>query len=248
MKNNRIQKQTLFLFLTLIIISCARDDGSLIYNDPINFKIMPLGDSRVDGSNSLQGHQSYRYELWKLLTNDGVDFDFIGPEIDLTNYPSYFNQTFDSNHAGFGGYTSANILNSFTQIVDPNNLPDIVLLGIGGNDLLANVDPQEIIQNIHLIVDFMQALNPNMIIFIEQIAPGKSNIMTNFLWSALNEFNDQIAALTEQQTTETSTVIFVNMAENWLDSYLADNVHYSQSGALLVAQRYYEALFNFIHN
>ncbi|MEQ6122959.1 GDSL-type esterase/lipase family protein [Pseudotenacibaculum sp. MALMAid0570] len=251
MREKKIQKLfllllvTIIFFLILIILSsCQRDDNNIITRDSITLKIMPIGDSRVAGSNSLQGFQSYRYDLWKLLIHEEIDFDFIGPKTDLTSQPNYQNQSFDPHHAGYGGFTSANILSYFTQIIDPHNVPDIVLLGIGGNDLLLNVDVNQIIQNINLIVDFIQVMNPDVIIIIEQIAPGKSDIMTNSLWQVLNELNSKVINLTNEQTTQNSTVITVDMAKDWQDFYLFDDVHYSQDGALLVAERYFQAILS----
>ena len=50
---------------------------------------------------------------------------------------------------------------------------NVVLLCIGGNDLLNGIDdPQTAIDNIHLIIDAIQNAHPDVTIFIEKIAPG----------------------------------------------------------------------------
>lgn len=242
--------KNLLWFISLILLfSCSSDESEgAILTSTKSYKIMPLGDSRVDGSGSLNGHQSYRYELWKNLIDNNWSFDFIGYRMDPANYPIYQNTQFDIDHAGYGGYRTSTILQNFTTIINPVDIPDIVLLGIGGNDLLGSVPPEQILENIDLIIDFLQALNPEIIVIIEQIAPAKSDAMSSNLWQNLAEFNEGIRTLTSQQTTTTSIVVSVDMFREWSDSYLHDNVHYTAEGAKVVADRYYESLSLLLEN
>ncbi|OEK00471.1 hypothetical protein BFP97_02620 [Roseivirga sp. 4D4] len=235
-----MKKVFLYTFLLLIAVSCSSDDST--ENPIITYKIMAMGDSRVDGSSSLQGHRSYRYDFWKNLVDNGWSFNLIGPETDLISYPSHQNLVFDPDHAGFGGWRSSTLLDNFTSIIDPLNIPDIVLLGIGGNDLTGGVTPDQVAENINLIIDFLQALNSEIIIVVEQIAPAKSDAMSSRDWEILGELNSNISVLANAQATGLSTVVAVDMASGWSDSYLLDRVHYTAEGAKVVADRYYSAL------
>ena len=67
---------------------------------PSGSKILCLGDSRVEGSET---YDSYRYELWKDLIDCDWTFDLVGTESDPILYPSYQNNIFDPNHQGIGG-------------------------------------------------------------------------------------------------------------------------------------------------
>ena len=125
------------------------------------------------------------------------------------------------------------------------NIPDVVLLGIGGNDLLDGRRPvDETIASIHEIIDILQSGNESVSIFLEQIAPGRSDIMTEEVMTLLNQFNDEIIEVGNSRTTATSKVITINMAKDWSDDYMADEVHYNELGAKIVADRYFEAMKN----
>ena len=127
-------------------------------------------------------------------------------------------------------------LSNFINIQTPN----IVLLSIGGNDLLDGGNPpSEPISNINLLVDKLQAHNSAITIFIEQIAPANDATMTMNLTTNINEFNSQIDLLASSLTTSSSKVIALDMNTNFDESYLADDVHYNELGAKFIADIYF---------
>src|SRR6056297_3244150 len=71
-------------------------------------KILPLGASRVEGARP--EFESFRYELWKDLIENGWTFDFIGTRSDGATYPTFNGNNFDTDHEGRGGFTSGEIL------------------------------------------------------------------------------------------------------------------------------------------
>ena len=207
--------------------------------------ILPLGDSRVEGARP--NFESYRFELWKNLIANNWSIDFVGTRVDEGNYNRFIGQDFDRDHEGTGGATTDDILATLERI-RTDNPPAVVLLGIGGNDL---TDGQQTVErtigNINRIIDDLQSRNPNVTIFLEQIAPGHSSFMTNIFIQTLRQFNARIAALSQEQTTNTSEIIIVNMEEGWSDEYLADEVHYNEKGAKIIADKYFAA-FNEYYN
>ena len=217
-------------------------DSTILEEDVENpsYTILPLGDSRVEGAtfNSV----SYRYDLWRHLVNDRWDFDFIGTQFDHSSYPVLLGKTFDPDHQGIGGFRTQDILDRIDEFLEELGAPDIVLLGIGGNDLVHNVPVPTAIENINQTIDLLQNSNSNITIFIERIAPGRSNIMTPENIAVYLEFNDSISTLADSQTTDNSRVIAVDMSVDWTDDYMADNLHYNELGAKEVADRYYEAI------
>jgi len=211
-------------------------------DDPIStfYKILPLGDSRVEGAtiNSV----SYRYDLWKTMVSNQWNFDFIGTQNDNTSYPLLLGKSFDPDHEGIGGSKTEDILENIDDIIDDLGVPDVVLLGIGGNDLVASISVTTAIDNINQTIDLLQNSNPNIIIFLEQIAPGRSNVMSPEAQVIHNSFNENIRVLAMEQTNEASKIITINMFSNWTDDYMADNLHYNSTGAAEVASRYFEAI------
>ncbi len=208
-------------------------------------KILPLGASRVEGARP--DYESFRYELWKDLIDGGWTFDFIGTQSDNASYPSYNGNDFDIDHEGRGGWTSGQILDGLNSWLSETGSPDIVLFSSpGGNDALQELPYEEAVENINNIIDIIQANNPNVTIIIEQMAPGRSGIMTSELTSYFDQMQQEVLSIATNQTTSTSQVIAVDMFTGFNDSLLADDVHYNEAGAEFIANRYYNVLENIL--
>ena len=189
------------------------------------------------------GYESYRYELWKKCISNNYTIDFIGMQYDDGNYPDFNGFSFDRDHEGIGGIETEGVLDNIDEVLQQVNDFNVVLLCIGGNDLLNGIDdPQTAIDNIHLIIDAIQNAHPDVTIFIEKIAPGNNEIMTPEFQLKLDEFNQLIAALAPIQTNANSNVIAVDMYTGFTENLLADDVHYNQEGALFIAERYFNAI------
>ena len=185
-------------------------------------------------------YESYRYELWKNLVDNNYNFDFVGRQKDYGTYEEYLGKEFDNDHEGAGGYESEDVLDDIDEILAAIPSTDVVLLSIGGNDLLDGGNPpSEPIENIVELVEKLQTHNSNITIFLEEIAPANSETMTSSLTTNLNDFNSQIASIANTLTTNTSKVIALDMNTNFNESYLADDVHYNEAGAKLIADIYF---------
>ena len=234
----------IYLTTTLLLISCEKSEVVGEENTPVveaKNKIMPLGASRVAGARPI--FESYRYELWKKLLDNNWDIDFVGTMEDESSYPEYESMAFDNDHEGRGGWKSGQILNNIEDWLNQSSVPDIVLFSSpGGNDALTMSSYDDAISNVNGIIDILQAKNPNITIFIEKLAPGRSSIMTGELLTYFERMQNDVDIISENQSTTNSKVITVDMATGFNDSYLADDVHYNEAGAEFIATRYYEAL------
>lgn len=202
---------------------------------------MPLGASRVEGARP--EYESFRYELWKLLQQGNWEFDFIGTQTDHANYPTFQEKSFDRDHEGWGGWTSEDILDEINGWLKSTGAPDVVLFSSpGGNDALQRLDYQGVVANINGIIDAIQATNPEVIILIEQLAPGQSEIMTGELQQYFDQIQSDLPEIAQAQSTGASQVIVVDMFTGFSDDLLADDVHYNEAGAKFVAERYYAVL------
>jgi lysophospholipase L1-like esterase len=241
----KLTVRILVLGISLIMFNaCDKDDDSTPKppSTSIN-KILPLGASRVEGARP--EYESYRYELWKDLIENNWTFDFIGTQSDNATYASFANENFDIDHEGRGGWTSGQILDGLNSWLSETGSPDIVLLSSpGGNDALEGLPYEDAVENINNIIDIIQADNPNVTIFIEQMAPGRTDVMTPELSSYFSQMQQEVLNIATNQSTSTSQVIAVDMFTGFNDSMLADDVHYNQSGAEFIATRYYNVLIN----
>ena len=189
-----------------------------------------------------EGYESYRYELWKKCVQNNFQIDFIGQQFDDGTYPNFMGVSFDRDHEGIGGIESEGVLNNIEEVLLQTNVLDAVLLCVGGNDLLGGDDPQTVIDNIALIIDEIQNRFPNIIIFLEQIAPANNETMTNDLSLKLSEFNDLIYQTATAYSNQNTSVIAVDMNTNFTVNLLADDVHYNQDGAVFVAEQYFSSI------
>lgn len=228
----------------LIFISCKKEDNiSPKPQSTSTNKILALGASRVEGARP--DFESFRYELWKDLKENGWTFDFIGTQTDEVVYPEFNSMSFDKDHEGRGGWTSGQILNGLSGWLSQTGPPDIVLFSSpGGNDILNSQDYNQIIANINAIIDELQTNNPNVTIIIEQPAGGLSSFMTTQYTNDFNQMRQDVLTIANDQTTSTSQVIAVDMFTDFTDSLLADDVHYNEAGAEFIATRYYNVLIN----
>ena len=206
-------------------------------------KFFPLGASRVEGGRP--EYESYRYELWKDLKENNWTFDFIGTQSDDACYPDFESDVFDIDHEGRGGWTSGEILNGLDDWLEETGSADIVLLSSpGGNDALQGLSYSQAVSNINSIIDILQEDNPNITIIIEQMAPGRSDIMTAELNNFINQMQSEVLNIAASQTTTTSQVIAIDMFTGFNDGLLADDVHYNEAGAEFIANKYYNVLVN----
>ncbi len=85
-------------------------------------------------------------------------------------------------------------------------------------------------------------LNPEAIIFIEQIAPAKMKPGTTKLNKHVMVLNHKIKQLVNTHPELENNLVLVDMYTDWKDSYFADHIHYNVMGAAEVAKRYYASL------
>lgn len=229
----------------LMFNSCDKDDSTTNPpNDSIN-KIMALGASRVEGN--IPVYESFRYELWKDLTENSWTFDYIGTQSDGASYPMFNDSDFDIDHEGRAGWTSGQILNDINNWLAETGVPDIVLFSSpGGNDALENLSYNQTLSNINEIVDALQNANPEVTIIIEQLAPARSDLMTAELTAYFNQLKQDVLTIALENSTASSEVIAVDMFTGFTDSLFADDVHYNKAGADFVANRYYTVLENIL--
>lgn len=242
MKTTKIFPMLLGLLL-LLLTACEKDDTNPKPPSTSINKILPLGASRVEGARPI--FESFRYELWKDLTEGDWEFDFIGTQSDNATYPSVTGEVFDIDHEGRGGWTSDQILEGLEKWLDETGAPDVVLFSSpGGNDILNSHDYSQTLSNVNSIIDVLQADNPNVTILIEQPAQGRSDFMTPEYTDAFDQMRRDVLGISADQTTEASQVIAVDMFTGFDDRYLADEVHYNEAGADFIATRYYDVLVN----
>jgi hypothetical protein len=90
-----------------------------------------------------------------------------------------------------------------------------------------------ILSNTNALVDYIQDINPNAIIFIDQLPPTRSTTMTPELGDQIEEIHTGILDLAAAQTNANSQVVVVDCFTGFNDSFLVtgDDSHYNEAGA-----------------
>ncbi len=218
--------------------------------------LLCLGDSIttcMDEPESLPlgGGNTYRYFLWKQFIDAGWTADFIGSLTDLPGCisPDYLGNVFDNDHEGHGGWTTGHILNGNPQDPGAGQLsnwlatytPDVVLLHLGTNDIDDQLGVPGAITNLGLIIDQLQADNPNVDIYIAQIIPMDNPGVG--LEIDVQNLNSQIPGLAASKTTANSTVTAVDQNTGFdFNADTFDGLHPNQSGAIKMANKWAAAL------
>lgn len=214
-------------------------------------RIAPIGDSITQGRGGSDPTYSYRYPLWKILIDAGVDFDFVGSlKVGFNGSPNwapYNGIPFDLDHEGHWGWRADAIRDSLPSWL-AGYTPDIALILLGTNDwsrdnsdvLSHTQSANKTKEDIRGIINTLRADNPNVIILLGD--PFQE-------WNPFPAYRSAFAALAQEENTEASPIINVAHAPGWVSSpelqgtHTVDWVHPNQAGDLHLAERWYAALF-----
>lgn len=224
-----------------------------------NYKIMPLGDSKTEGSGG-SGHHSWRGYLRAKLMLDGNAIDYVGPQSNAANGDGVPN---DNNHAGFGGFTIGPDIQTFCSGCPTTGLyehvqeyfvaqnPDVVLLAAGVNDFFnaanhpANYTTTAA-QRYQDLVDKILQLKPSVTLVLGSVEPVRwnQNWGGDPLDNDLGALNARIKAIADASSTD--KIYFADIRNQFLPTWNTtdyyDDVHLSQQGATKVADIWYNTL------
>ncbi|MDB9314089.1 SGNH/GDSL hydrolase family protein [Spirulina sp. CS-785/01] len=191
-------------------------------------KIMPLGDSITDGYHIPGG---YRINLWHHLTEQDYAFDFVGSQ---RNGPP---ELPDKDHEGHSGWTISEI-NAMIVPWLKKAQPDQILLIIGTNDILQNLNLAKIGERLEQLIQAIWQQTPDVTLFVGSIPP----IGDRSFIEPVEQYNQQITQLVKQHQQEGRDIYFVDLSEalEWTD--LADGVHPNRQGHDKMARVWAEAV------
>ncbi|MGB3509458.1 MAG: SGNH/GDSL hydrolase family protein [Microcoleaceae cyanobacterium] len=192
-------------------------------NNPIQkVKIMPLGNSITDGYNVPGG---YRINLWKQLTNQGLNFEFVGS---MKNGPESLP---DKNNEGHSGWRIEQI-NRVVQRWLKKAQPEIILLTIGTNDLVQNYLVETAPERLDKLVSDIFAQLPEVQILVASIPPIDEAVINQ----KVQDYNSAIKSLVEKRKKQGDRLVFVDIYSGLTMADLADGVHPNIQGHTKMAQ------------
>ena len=220
-------------------------------------KILPLGDSITNGEGELitdSLRTGYRQPLWLLLNSAGYLVDFIGS--DSAGYGAV--PKFDPNNAGFGGYSTEQLLNLIVTGYDRDgNLitdgpylktytPDIILLHIGTNGIDTSTSYLENL--LDYIDDFEDSTNSEIWVVL-------AKIINRVPYSSITTaYNNNIDKLAKERIKNGDKIELVDMENDAGFNYqidttlpyssgdMFDHLHPNKSGYTKMANLFYDSL------
>ncbi|NET05732.1 MAG: hypothetical protein F6K16_13710 [Symploca sp. SIO2B6] len=192
-------------------------------------RIMPLGDSNTRGFGS--DSSGYRDDLAGLLTDEGLNIDFVGSE-------STGSHQFDDNHEGHGGWTINEIADSVNVWLNTYN-PHIVLLMLGTNDTDSS-NANQMANRLSQLIDQITDVSPNAHLLVGSIIPNTSSQGRKQTTKA---FNSKIPGIVNNKTTQGKKVTFVDVGSALNDNdILSDGLHATPQAYRKIAKVWEKAI------
>lgn len=211
---------------------------------PTPIRILPLGDSITQGGRADREEHTYRYPLFGLLTDAGVQFDFIGS---LTTgldrdaaWPDYHGKPMDLDHEGHYGWKTAAVRDGLVGWMKTYPAPpDIALVHLGSNDQDSSDFDADIVRPLRDIVRALRAANPRVVVLLGHL---------NFNGGAALRIRPLVEQLAQELNSDASPVQTVHHYRGWHEkpgepeSDTFDWAHPNPRGQAKMANVWFEAM------
>jgi lysophospholipase L1-like esterase len=210
--------------------------------------IMPLGDSITE----LDWQGGYRGYLYKILSDSGADFDFVGTK--TTNHDdANLGFTFPIAYWDHEGYNSATISgeSGSTWIWNENieakltvNPPDVVLVLLGTNDLNSSCcTVADIAGDMSAFVDQIWAFDSTIVVILGSPPPADSARYSR-LNTRITEYAGLLPSLVGDKRALGRAIGFADhhAVMNSTSDLVGDGIHPSPQGYRKMAQVWYDAI------
>lgn len=191
-------------------------------------KVLPIGDSITAG---YPGEDSYRVKLFQLARDGGYEITFVGTK--MAGPTMVDGVSFPRNHEGVNGEKISQIAD---RVPSPalNDMPHIVLVHAGTNDLPDNLDGAG--DRLENLVDELIAGAPDALIVVARIIP--------IFWaqSEVASYNGTIEPMVQEKVNAGAHVIIVDQFEGFPESDMDDAVHPTVGGYERMAQKWYDGI------
>jgi lysophospholipase L1-like esterase len=202
----------------------------LVRASSTRIKIMPLGDSITYGAHSSTGG-GYRFQLWTDLRVRRFPIDFVGS---IQTGPA----SFDRENEGHPGWTinqiAAKVVNWLLTY-----RPNIILLHIGTNDFVKNVDPTHAPERLNQLLNLITTTLPSATVIVAQILSLPRSTRLN---AEVVAYNAAIPRIVQADAAEGKHVQYVDMYHAVPPSMLPDQIHPNDAGYALMAKVWLYAL------
>ena len=244
-----------------------------VFKKPKIIHIMSIGDSITDGV-KIKG--AYRKYLYYSLKKSGYLIRMIGPK--SSNKFAYFKDqnkifSYETSHCGYSGYTikTNKERKGIMNIIQKKNYlsrykPDIIILMIGTNDVMINIDIETIINNLKdFLLYIKNKIKNNSLIFVTSIPPMNPNTKIVYNWfenyrkdkditdievktiveKNIVDYNNAIKELVNNLKNDGINIYFSDLSSvlNDADTFCYDGVHPNEKAHKLIGDYLYKQLY-----
>jgi lysophospholipase L1-like esterase len=236
-------------------------DGGITYNPcPTTpgtaCSVLPLGDSITEGCCTAP-EGGYRIELFTKAVNSKQAITFVGGTLGIgdakPNGPTTVaGQPFPQGNEGNGGYTIASpstkggIAGAITDKACSTYKPNIVLLMIGTNDILQNIDLGNAPTRLGNLMDEIITDAPTALLVVSSIPPCCND-------ATVQAYNATIPAMVKTRAQAGKHVLFVDAHAafvkdaNYKADYISsDGLHPSTNGYAVIGDLFYGAISGYL--
>lgn len=230
----KLKGKTLKVIISIILIGslspCLITESRVPSFAATTIKIMPVGDSCTEGMGD-PDMGSYRTELYNLYKNAGLSFDFVGSNQKGPNSLP------DKDNEGHSGWTIPLVATNINGWLNTYN-PDVVLLWIGGNDLLQTGQTNP--NGLSNLIDQIFSIKPNIVVFVSDYYPVPDSV---------TKYNSEIPGVVQKKVNEGKKVYFNKMSSmNFIRSQdlSSDGLHLNTTGYVKAAKIWYDTTISIL--
>ncbi|MFL2886474.1 MAG: arylesterase [Candidatus Pelagibacter sp.] len=206
-----MKKNLAFIFLTLIIYGCSDNKNKIVVE-----KILLFGDSLMSGY-GLSEEYHLSAVLEKNLKAEGYNIEIINGSI--------------------AGDTSSDGLERIEEALSELNA-DLIILGLGANDMLRRIDTKQTEQNLAKIIKIIQDKKINIIIAGMVASPTNG-------YGYKKKFDKIFSNLAKKNDIPLIPFLLEGVALN-SELNLSDGLHPNEKGILVISQTVKKSIFKLI--
>jgi hypothetical protein len=199
--------------------------------------ILPLGDSITNGFTYPGG---YRIELFRKARADGKRITFMGSQV--SGPETVDGAIFPRQHEGHDGITIADLGAQWVPNPDTNDVPHIVLLMIGTNDIYERLDVANAPRRLGALIDRVTSAYPRALLVVATLTPMSDEVPAR----PVEAYNAAIQPVVEGRAAAGKPIELVDMYGGFPADGLSDVVHPNAVGFGHMARVWYAAIGNLL--
>ena len=195
--------------------------------------ILPLGDSITSGFTYPGG---YRIELFRKARADNKPITFMGSQV--SGPETVDGVEFPRQHEGHDGITIADLGAEWVPTPDTNDVPHIVLLMIGTNDIYERLDVSNAPRRLGALIDRVMSAYPRVVLVVATLTPMSDEAPAR----PVEAYNAAIKPIVEERAAAGRRIQLVDMHGGFPADGLSDVVHPNAIGFRHMAGVWYAAI------